>query len=131
MAGEKDPVSTIEELRLAERRFARLLDALRADAALAASVREFETKRGAEKGREFGSNALKVNGKLFALFAQGTMVVKLPSDRVDALVAQGVGQRFDTGHGRLMKGWLALEQPCTTWVQLAREALAYVGKSTR
>jgi hypothetical protein len=33
--------------------------------------------------------------------------VKLPRERVDELVEAGAGHRFDPGHGRLMKEWVA------------------------
>jgi hypothetical protein len=118
-----------ESLGSPEKRLARLLDALRADPALAQSVREFDAGRLGHKARKFGSNALEANGKLFALFTQGTMVVKLPPERVAALVAEGAGAPFEPGHGRIMKGWLALSQPCLGWVGLAREAYAYVVES--
>jgi hypothetical protein len=107
-------------------RTAKLLAALSDDPKLARVVREFEKTRSTGTGRKFGSNALKANGKLFALFTQGTLVVKLPNDRVDALVAEGVGTHFDPGHGRLMKGWLTVVSPRASWIELAREAHAFV-----
>src|SRR5262252_8610438 len=64
---------------------------------------------GAPGKKGFGASALWTNGSIFAMLAQGRLVVKLPKARVDALVAAGEGQRFDPGHGRLMKEWLALE----------------------
>jgi hypothetical protein len=67
-------------------RIAKLLASLRADPALASIVDAFEVGKG-QPGRKFGSNGLKVNGKHFALFTQGTLVVKLPKDRVAELVA--------------------------------------------
>lgn len=83
--------------------------------------------QGGKKG--FGSSALQVNGKIFAMVSSaGAFVVKLPRRRVEALEAGGVGQRFDPGHGRLMKEWLAVHQGTTEeWVSLAREALDFVG----
>jgi hypothetical protein len=77
-------------------------------------------------GRKFGSNGLKVGTKLFALFAQGTLVVKLPSERVSALVAAGVGTPFDPGRGRLMKEWLKVTGKGAPWFALATEAYDYV-----
>jgi hypothetical protein len=115
----------------ADARTAKLLAALGADPKLAPVVREFEKTQAAGTGRKFGSNALKANGKLFALFTQGTLVVKLPNDRVDALVADGVGKHFDPGHGRLMKGWLTVVSPRASWVELAREAYAFVSGTKR
>ena len=81
---------------------------------------------GAPGKRGFGSSALWTNGSIFAMLAQGRLVVKLPKARVDALVAAGDGQRFDPGHGRLMKEWLSLEPTSELeWLPLAREALEY------
>lgn len=84
---------------------------------------------GSPDGRGFGSSALKVNGKIFAMLSsQDAFVVKLPRARVDALVASGDGTRFDPGHGRQMKEWLALATASTLdWLTLAEEALVFVG----
>jgi TfoX/Sxy family transcriptional regulator of competence genes len=77
--------------------------------------------------RGFGSSALQVGGKIFAMLVRGNLVVKLPRRRVDALVASGSGTRFDPGHGRLMKEWLAVEPTSDQdWLSLAREALEFV-----
>lgn len=75
----------------------------------------------------FGSSALKVHGKIFAMLVTGRLVLKLPRQRVDALIAAGDGARFDPGHGRLMKEWLSVEPASAAdWLPLAREALAFV-----
>jgi hypothetical protein len=79
------------------------------------------------KGRGFGSGALKVDGKIFAMMSsKGKFVVKLPKERVDALVASGQGERFDPGHGRLMKEWVTILAGQTHWVKLAREAHRFI-----
>ncbi len=83
-----------------------------------------------QKGKKgFGSSALQVNGKIFAMISSsGNFVVKLPKQRVEELEASNIGAKFDPGHGRLMKEWLALHQPSTgQWLPLAREALRFVG----
>ena len=83
-------------------------------------------------GKMFSSNAvLNVNGKIFAMQVKGKLVVKLPKQRVDELVANGRGKYFDPGHGRLMKEWAALDSPESEWVGLAKEAYRFVkaGKS--
>jgi hypothetical protein len=81
-----------------------------------------ETRKG------FGSGALKVRDKIFAMTTPaGLFVVKLPRPRVDELVAGGVGARFEPGPGRVMKEWLVVESPSADWVQLAKEARAFVG----
>jgi hypothetical protein len=115
----------IKRVPVDDPRVAALLAALRADAKLAPVVRDFEA-RTATGGRAFGSNGLKVNDKLFALFTQGTLVVKLPKPRVAALVAAKIGKPFDPGHGRLMKEWLAVTDAKARWPELAREAHAFV-----
>lgn len=83
--------------------------------------------QGGKKG--FGSSALKVNGKIFAMVSSADeFVVKLPRARVEELEALGVGKKFDPGHGRLMKEWLALNAEMSRqWPDLAREALGFVG----
>ena len=114
-----------------EGRIQKLMQDLSADPRLAPIVREFEKRAGAGAPRKFGSNGLKVNGKLFALFTQGTLVVKLPRDRVAALVAQGVGAPFDPGHGRLMKEWLTVVNLRASWSDLTKEALDFVSEAPR
>jgi hypothetical protein len=87
---------------------------------------------GSPGGRGFGSSALKTGGRIFAMLAGGALVVKLPRGRVDALVASGDGERFDPGHGRRMKEWLALASTSEEgWLPLAREAKAFVASRER
>jgi uncharacterized protein YdeI (YjbR/CyaY-like superfamily) len=81
--------------------------------------------------RAFGSNALKVNGRIFAMLTGGTFVVKLPEQRVDALVGAGVASYFDPGRGKVMKQWASLQGSEQDWLDLAREALAFVRVGAR
>jgi hypothetical protein len=61
------------------------------------------------------------------MLVKGKLVVKLPKARVDALIAAGDGERFDPGHGRLMKEWVAVEPTSEEgWLDLAREAMEFV-----
>jgi hypothetical protein len=112
-------------------RVRKLLDALRDDAALGPAVAAYEASAHQGGQKKFGSNALKSNGKLFLLFTQATIVVKLPKDRVAALVEAGVGEPFDPGHGRRMKEWLTVVSTKARWVELAREAHAFVSRPGR
>ncbi len=105
---------------------ATVIEAFLADPQLAPIAVAFEEAKEAGRGRKFGSNGLKVNGKLFALFTQGTLVVKLPKARVAALIDEKVGRPFDPGHGRLMKEWLSIVSPQASWVALAKEAHDFV-----
>jgi hypothetical protein len=78
-------------------------------------------------GKGFGSGALKVNGKIFAMLSsKGDFVVKLPKARVTELVHAGSGRYFDPGRGKLMKEWLALDVEPSEWLALAREARRFV-----
>ena len=79
-------------------------------------------------GTGFGASALKITNKIFAMLWKGRLVVKLPRERVDTFIAAGDGQRFDPGHGRLMKEWLAVNPTSEVdWLALAREARTFVG----
>jgi hypothetical protein len=78
--------------------------------------------------RGFGSSALKVKDKIFAMRVGDRLVVKLPRVRVDALVAAGDGERFDPRHdGRVMKEWLVVAPGHEDeWLTLAQDAMRYV-----
>ena len=81
-----------------------------------------------ERTRMMGSEGLKTGGKFFAMVSKDELVVKLPRERVDELVEAGAGHRFDPGHGRLMKEWVALrpadEPACAAYMG---EARSFVG----
>lgn len=87
---------------------------------------------GSSGKKGFGSSALQVDGKIFAMVSSnGSFVVKLPKHRVEELEGAGVGQRFDPGHGRLMKEWLSLNPSSRKdWLSLAREALRFVASKS-
>ena len=77
--------------------------------------------------RAFGSTSLKTNGKIFAMLVKDRLVVKLDRRRVDELVALGESERFDPGHGRLMKEWLSVASASDErWLALATESEAFV-----
>jgi TfoX/Sxy family transcriptional regulator of competence genes len=101
-----------------EERYAALVETL---------LRETEATLGSEGKKGFGSSALCINGKIFAMLTRERLVVKLPRQRVDALAASGEGERFDAGRGRPMKEWLSLAPTSSLeWLSLAREALTFV-----
>ncbi len=78
------------------------------------------------QGRGFGRSAVRFNGKIFVMFVRGRLVLKLPANRVDEMIATGHGIRFDANKGTPMREWLSLDpasdQP---WLPLAREALSF------
>jgi hypothetical protein len=86
-----------------------------------------EDADGARRG--FGSDALKINGSIFAMITRGHLVLKLPATRVRELIEAGDGAPFDAGKGRPLREWVvvAAEDP-VTWQELAGEALRFVGR---
>ena len=79
--------------------------------------------------RSFGAGALKTGGKIFAMLVNDALVLKLPKQRVDALVDAGAGILFDANKGTPMKEWIVLDESHSDadWLELAREAKAFVG----
>jgi hypothetical protein len=75
----------------------------------------------------FGAQGFKVSGKVFAIFWKGDLVLKLPADRAQALVASKAARPWAPGHGRKMKEWIAFS-PHTSrrWLTLAEEARDFV-----
>ncbi len=82
---------------------AKKLETAEVDPKFAPVVEAFTGNRHVTLGKMMASYGLKVNGKIFAMFPRGKFVVKLLKMRVDELVSSGKGERFDPGHGRLMK----------------------------
>ena len=87
---------------------------------IAAGLRQ---DRAVTESRMFDARVLKVNAKVFAMLVKGALVIKLPPERVTRLLAEGRGQAFDPGHGRIMKAWISIPQDRRgTWGALAEEA---------
>lgn len=82
---------------------------------------------GETPARGFGSDALRVQGSIFAMYVRGNLVVKLPRDHVDALMAGGQAERFCANRGRPMKEWaVILTDNPAAWIDLAEQALRFV-----
>jgi hypothetical protein len=106
------------------------------DALFAALVEQLADRPGVtrpEPGRRaFGASALKVDGSIFAMLHGERLVVKLPRQRVSALVDAGTGAPFDSGKGRPMKEWVGIPAGDDgLWRTLAEEALEFVGRHPR
>ena len=106
-----------------------------ADARFAEVVAAFEGNDGVtlgSGGRGFGTGALQVHGRIFAMVSSGRFVVKLPRNQVAALVASGEGLPFDAGKGRPMKEWVVLTDAIADrWLALARQARTFVASRGR
>ena len=108
---------------------------LTADASFAALVAALGDMPGvnrpnpaAESARRFGSSALRVHGRIFAMVSRDRLVLKLPPRRVAEQIGSGAGNTYDAGKGRPMKEWVSLEPARQdSWLELASEALDFVG----
>ena len=77
-------------------------------------------------GSGFGRSAVRFQKKIFVMLVRGRLVLKLPADRVDSLIAAGEGVRFDANKGTPMKEWFSLDpESGQPWLPLAREALDF------
>ena len=78
------------------------------------------------RGAGFGRSAVRFQGKIFVMFVRGSLVLKLPAPRVEALVAAGDGVHFDANKGTPMREWLSVDPVCDRpWLPLATEALDF------
>jgi len=83
-------------------------------------------------GSGFGRSALRFQGKIFAMHVRGALVLKLPAERVEALVRAGEGVHFDANKGTPMRGWLSLDPGSgLPWLPLATEALDFARSARR
>ena len=106
--------------------------ATQAAADLTALVKAFkQNRRVTYGGKGFGSTALKIKGRIFAMrSSKGEFVIKLPAERVRALVKSGKGEYFEPARGRRMQEWLVVRLPKSQWLKLAMEARDFVQRGT-
>lgn len=80
----------------------------------------------------FGTIALTIKGKVFVFSWKGRLVVKLPKERVEEIVASKKGVYFDPGHGRISKEWIGVTPTTKSeWLNLAKEAKNFVSNLKR
>ena len=98
------------------------------DQSFAALAARFLGEPDVVEGTGFGKTpGLRTGGKIFAMLMHGRLVVKLPRERVDALVATGSSAPFSAGHGRVMKEWASVDVDArASWEALATEARDFV-----
>jgi hypothetical protein len=80
------------------------------------------------RSRGFGALGLKIHDKTFAILSKENLVLKLPQSRVDILVTEGYGERYNPRRvGRSMREWISIEPAYDAeWLPLAREAMEFV-----
>jgi hypothetical protein len=81
---------------------------------------------------KFGTNALRIKGKIFAaLTHKHRLLLKLPPARVAELLATGRAKRMQSG-SRVMRGWITLAPDNQReWISLSEEARAFVTTTTK
>ena len=107
-------------------RFQRIVDEFRSEKGVTLPSKETGTKK------SFGSSGLRIKGKVFAMLSSdNNFVLKLPREKVDALVTAGDGERFDPRrNGRVMREWIVIKPGSrVNWLKLAHEAREFVSSS--
>lgn len=92
---------------------------------------EYLGRPGVDIGPMFGSEGLRIRGKVFAFVGhRGSLVVKVPAARADTLEAAGDGERMHMS-GRTMREWVVLDPDrADRWPEVTAEAFAYVDEIT-
>lgn len=83
----------------------------------------------AERSTMMGFPCLRRAGAFFASLERttGSLIVKLPADRVEALVEAGTGEPFAPA-GRVFREWVSVPEPQPeTWSSLLEEAWGHAG----
>jgi len=95
--------------------------------AYAALVERFRDVHGVAEGKALHAPGLTVEKKIFAMLMDDALVVKLPRERVAALIEDGTGAPFGTSPTRIMREWVTISAASVdAWPALADEALAFV-----
>jgi hypothetical protein len=84
---------------------------------------------GVTPGTGFGrSSGLRIRGKIYAIRNDDELILKLPAERVEELIASGTGSAWGPGPGRIMREWVAIAgRHRTHWAPLTQEARTFVG----
>ena len=88
---------------------------------------QFGVPKERTSAKGFGSRALTVGGKMFACLYKGELLLKLPEERVDALVSSGLGNPLSARGKRPMREWVSVPPAVEAdWLALAEEARTFV-----
>jgi hypothetical protein len=99
-----------------------------AEARFRQAVAPLETDARVTAGTGFGGSAgRRIDGRIFAMLAGDSLVVKLPADRVGELLASGGARPFSAGKERPLREWAAVPvSESARWPALVAEAFEFV-----
>jgi hypothetical protein len=86
-----------------------------------------------DEGTIMGGRCARVAGEFLGLvdYKGSGMVVKLPRNRVDELIEQGIGEPFAPA-GKAFREWVAIPKPDSRrWSKLLLEAVVFVAPLDR
>jgi TfoX N-terminal domain len=81
------------------------------------------------RGSMFGSPGLRTGTKFFAVWWHDQLVLKLPAEQREQLLAAGGARQFEPMAGRPMIGWVVVD-PSEDWPALVEHARAFVESLT-
>lgn len=91
---------------------------------------EYLTRDGVDIGPMFGSEGLRIRGKVFAFLVKDGIIAKLPEDRVTELEAGGRAQRMIMRE-RTMREWVHVpDDAADLWPGVVDEAFTFVDAIT-
>ena len=65
---------------------------------------------GVKASKAFGYPAYKINGKVFAFVGSKGIAIKLPAERVNALLDGKTLKPFEVGNGQVWREWLSIQR---------------------
>ena len=94
-------------------------------------AQQYLERDGVDIGPMFGSEGLRIRGKVFAFVGfAGGLVVKVPQARADEVEASGIATRMEM-RGRPAREWIVVPTSAAEhWAPLTAEAFAYVDELT-
>lgn len=84
-----------------------------------------QTEYPVERAKLFGFDCFRINGKVFAKLHSGQLVMKLPANRIAALVDSSQVKAYEH-RGRVLKEWGVIEASKDI-IALAEEARVFAG----
>lgn len=97
-------------------------------------IKKYESKKGVVLARMFGSQALKVNDKVFMIIMKDGIVFKLHPDDVEAALSIKGADYFDAHkNGHKMKEWIhyPLKSVTKDCIAIAEKSFQYISASSK